>query len=98
METPFVVHMSLLEGHVSPREAEGAELAAVTTERWYMAPGVRRTPVRHGGIIGTLFLPPGEFWSFYQAGMGTLPPLNGDSLQAQVHSRPCWICGEWEEA
>lgn len=64
MEIPFVVHVSLLEGHVSPREVEGAQLAAVTTERWYMAPGVRRTPVRHGGIIGTLFLPPGEFWGF----------------------------------
>ncbi|XP_029683276.1 peroxisomal succinyl-coenzyme A thioesterase-like isoform X2 [Takifugu rubripes] len=59
VEIPFVVHVSLIEGHVSPREAEGAELAAVTTERWYVAPGVRRTPVRHGGIIGTLFLPPG---------------------------------------
>lgn len=63
METPFVVRVSLLEGHVSPREAERAELTAVTTERWYMAPGVRRTDVRHSGIIGTLFLPPGEFWS-----------------------------------
>lgn len=64
METPFVVRVSLLEGHVSPRKAEGAVLAAVAIERWFMAPGVRRTDVRHRGIIGTLFLPPGEFWSF----------------------------------
>lgn len=64
MEAPFVVRVSLLEGHVSPREAEAAELAAVTTERWYVAPGVRRTQVRHGGLVGTLFLPPGELWSF----------------------------------
>ncbi|KAG7238288.1 hypothetical protein INR49_030999 [Caranx melampygus] len=39
METPFVVRMSLLEGHVSPSEGQSTELAAVTTERWYMAPG-----------------------------------------------------------
>lgn len=63
METPFVVRVSLLEGHVSPREVGRAELAAVTTERWYMAPGVSRTHVRQNGVIGTLFLPPGEFWS-----------------------------------
>lgn len=63
METPSVVRVSLLEGHVSPREADTGELAAVTTERWYMAPGVRRTHVRHDGVVGTLFLPPGEFWS-----------------------------------
>lgn len=63
VETPFVVRVSLLEGHVSPREADRAELAAVTTERWYRAPGVKRTAVRHDGVIGTLFLPPGEFWS-----------------------------------
>lgn len=64
VETPFVVRLSLLEGHVSPSEAAGAELAAVATERWYMAPGVKRTHVHnHRGVIGTLFLPPGEFWS-----------------------------------
>lgn len=63
VETPCVVRVSLLEGHVSPREVDRAELAAVTTERWYVAPGVRRTHVRHSGVIGTLFLPPGEFWS-----------------------------------
>lgn len=63
VETPSVVRVSLLEGHVSPREADTGELAAVTTERWYMAPGVRRTHVRHDGVVGTLFLPPGEFRS-----------------------------------
>lgn len=60
METPFVVRMSLLEGHVSPSEGQSTELAAVTTERWYMAPGVRRIEIRQKGIVGTLFLPPGE--------------------------------------
>eukprot|EP00064_Thunnus_orientalis_P007513 superscaffoldBa00000840_g7535 len=51
--------MSLLEGHVSPSERQSAELAAVTTERWYVAPGVKRIDVRQNGVVGTLFLPPG---------------------------------------
>ncbi|KAM7422315.1 hypothetical protein PAMA_010402 [Pampus argenteus] len=58
--TPYVVHMSLLDGHVTPRERQSAELAAVTTERWYVAPGVKRIDVRQNGIVGTLFLPPGR--------------------------------------
>ncbi|XP_041813252.1 bile acid-CoA:amino acid N-acyltransferase-like isoform X2 [Chelmon rostratus] len=63
VETPFVVVMSLLEGHVSPSEGQSTELAAVATERWYMAPGVRRIEIRQNGLVGTLFLPtgPGPF-------------------------------------
>ncbi|XP_026163888.1 bile acid-CoA:amino acid N-acyltransferase-like isoform X1 [Mastacembelus armatus] len=57
--TPYKVHLSLLEGHVSSSVAQATELAAVTTERWYTAPGVRRTDIRHNGVVGTLFLPPG---------------------------------------
>nr|XP_020497981.1 bile acid-CoA:amino acid N-acyltransferase-like [Labrus bergylta] len=60
VETPYVVHMSLMEGHVSPREDQSTELAALTTERWYMAPGVRRIEIRQNGLVGTLFLPPGR--------------------------------------
>ncbi|XP_037644152.1 peroxisomal succinyl-coenzyme A thioesterase-like [Sebastes umbrosus] len=59
VETPYVVLMSLLEGHVSPSERQSTELAAVTTERWYMAPGVQRTEIRQDGVVGMLFLPPG---------------------------------------
>ncbi|XP_069012590.1 bile acid-CoA:amino acid N-acyltransferase-like isoform X1 [Embiotoca jacksoni] len=59
METPYTVHISLLEGHVSPSEEPITELAAVTTERWYMAPGVKRIEIRQNGLVGTLFLPPG---------------------------------------
>ncbi|XP_018554566.1 peroxisomal succinyl-coenzyme A thioesterase isoform X1 [Lates calcarifer] len=59
VETPYVVHVSLLEGHVSPSEEQSNELAAVTTERWYMAPGVRRIEICQDGVVGTLFLPPG---------------------------------------
>jgi len=28
--------------------------------RWFIAPGVRRIAIRENGIVGTLFLPPGE--------------------------------------
>ncbi|KAM7006184.1 bile acid-CoA:amino acid N-acyltransferase-like [Tautogolabrus adspersus] len=59
VETPYVVRMSLLEGHVSPSEDQSTELAALTTERWYMAPGVKRIEIRQNGVVGTLFLPPG---------------------------------------
>ncbi|XP_028430961.1 acyl-coenzyme A thioesterase 4 isoform X6 [Perca flavescens] len=59
VETPYVMHLSLLEGHVSPSERQSTELAAVITERWYMAPGVLRTAIRQDGVVGTLFLPPG---------------------------------------
>lgn len=52
--------ISLLEGHVSPSEGQSTEMAAVTTERWYMAPGVQRIEIRQNGVVGTLFLPPGE--------------------------------------
>uniref|UniRef100_A0AAV2M3I1 Uncharacterized protein n=1 Tax=Knipowitschia caucasica TaxID=637954 RepID=A0AAV2M3I1_KNICA len=58
MQTPYVCDVSLLEGHVSP-ELRGPVLASVSTERWYMAPGVTRHDVRQNGLVGTLFLPPG---------------------------------------
>jgi len=35
-------------------------LASTLLHRWFMAPGVRRIPVRENGIIATLFLPPGD--------------------------------------
>ncbi|XP_059184334.1 bile acid-CoA:amino acid N-acyltransferase-like [Centropristis striata] len=57
--TPYVTHLSLLEGHVSPSERQSTELAAVTSERWYMAPGIQRIEIRQDGVVGTLFLPPG---------------------------------------
>ncbi|XP_034540880.1 bile acid-CoA:amino acid N-acyltransferase-like [Notolabrus celidotus] len=60
VETPYVVHMSLLEGHVSPSKSQSTWLAAVTAERWYMAPGVQRIEIRQDGLVGTLFLPPGQ--------------------------------------
>ncbi|KAJ4927364.1 hypothetical protein JOQ06_015097 [Pogonophryne albipinna] len=59
VQTPYVMLISLLKGHVSPSERPSTELAAVNAERWYMAPGVRRIEIRQNGVVGTLFLPPG---------------------------------------
>ncbi|XP_035245201.1 peroxisomal succinyl-coenzyme A thioesterase-like isoform X1 [Anguilla anguilla] len=63
VETPYTFQVSLLNGHVSSHGVrshdEGEELAAVTVERWYTAPGVRRIDIREEGLVGTLFLPPG---------------------------------------
>uniref|UniRef100_A0A3P9HRG1 Uncharacterized protein n=1 Tax=Oryzias latipes TaxID=8090 RepID=A0A3P9HRG1_ORYLA len=59
VESPYTVHISLLEGHVSPNQEPVKELAAVTAERWYMAPGVKRQEIRQNGLVGTLFIPPG---------------------------------------
>ncbi|XP_034022775.1 peroxisomal succinyl-coenzyme A thioesterase-like [Thalassophryne amazonica] len=63
VETPYIVHISLMDGHVTPSESQSNELAATIVERWYMAPGVKRIIIRENGIIGTLFLPsgPGPF-------------------------------------
>ncbi|KAJ8260176.1 hypothetical protein GJAV_G00177960 [Gymnothorax javanicus] len=67
VETPYTVQVSLLNGHVSSKgikahdgvQGIGEELASVTVERWYMAPGVRRIDIRDKGLVGTMFLPPG---------------------------------------
>ncbi|XP_055726191.1 acyl-coenzyme A thioesterase 2, mitochondrial-like [Salvelinus fontinalis] len=74
VETPYSVQLSLLEGHIPVLPSEGSnkeqlqrgeqELAAVTVERWYMAPGVRRIEIRQNGVVGTLFLPPGKNTAF----------------------------------
>ncbi|XP_053723043.1 peroxisomal succinyl-coenzyme A thioesterase-like [Synchiropus splendidus] len=59
VETPHLVDISLLEGHVTPTDTRSVELAAASAERWYIAPGVRRVEIRERGVVGTLFLPPG---------------------------------------
>ncbi|XP_066566308.1 acyl-coenzyme A thioesterase 3-like [Amia ocellicauda] len=73
-DTPFTVEISVINGHVGSSDSpegchvgqelqEGAVLAVVNVERWYMAPGVCRVEVREQGVVGTLFLPagPGPF-------------------------------------
>ncbi|CAO2586861.1 Peroxisomal succinyl-coenzyme A thioesterase [Lemmus lemmus] len=57
VQTPFVVELEVLDGH----EPDGGRLLArAVHERHFMAPGVRRVPVREGRVRATLFLPPGE--------------------------------------
>ncbi|XP_006973122.3 acyl-coenzyme A thioesterase 1 [Peromyscus maniculatus bairdii] len=56
VRTPFVVELEVLDGH----EPDGGRLLArAVHERHFMAPGVRRVPVREGRVRATLFLPPG---------------------------------------
>lgn len=58
---PYQVHIELCEPHfpikgivVSP------PMDSLTLERWYVAPGVTRIPVKEGRLRGALFLPQGE--------------------------------------
>ncbi len=41
-------------------EVDGAPAARATTERLYVADGVERIVVREAGLVGTLFVPPGD--------------------------------------
>ncbi|KAM8782210.1 acyl-coenzyme A thioesterase 6-like isoform 8-T10 [Rhynchonycteris naso] len=56
VQTPFVVELEVLDGH----EGQGGRLLGrAVHERHFLAPGVRRRPVRTGRVRATLFLPPG---------------------------------------
>ncbi|KAL2102597.1 hypothetical protein ACEWY4_001765 [Coilia grayii] len=57
--SPMVVNISIFSGHMTQGFSEKDALAMVVTERWYLAPGVRRVDVREQGVKGTLFIPPG---------------------------------------
>ncbi|XP_070148580.1 acyl-coenzyme A thioesterase 2, mitochondrial-like isoform X2 [Ovis canadensis] len=55
VQTPFAVELEVLDGHKP--EAQRL-LGRAVHERDFLAPGVRREPVRAGRVRGTLFLPP----------------------------------------
>ena len=58
---PYYIHLQIFDGHTDDfRNTEAKPLASTTFEKWYMAPGVRRIPVRDGRLRGTLFIPPGR--------------------------------------
>ena len=59
---PYNGVLSCFDGHVTPHQEqpELQPLSSTTFQRWYMADGVKRIPLREGRIRGTLFLPPGE--------------------------------------
>ncbi|KAF4008213.1 hypothetical protein G4228_019878 [Cervus hanglu yarkandensis] len=55
VQTPFAVELEVLDGH----EPEAQRLLGrAVHERDFLAPGVRREPVRAGRVRATLFLPP----------------------------------------
>ncbi|KAL1275999.1 hypothetical protein QQF64_035622 [Cirrhinus molitorella] len=56
--TPMVAHISVYSGHLSQGFSQQTPLATSVTERWYIAPGVKRVSIRDK-VRGTLFLPPG---------------------------------------
>ncbi|XP_061285374.1 peroxisomal succinyl-coenzyme A thioesterase-like isoform X2 [Bos javanicus] len=57
VQTPFVVELEVLDGHESKAQRL---LGRAVHERDFLAPGVRREPVRAGRVRATLFLPPGS--------------------------------------
>ncbi|XP_038563013.1 peroxisomal succinyl-coenzyme A thioesterase-like isoform X1 [Micropterus salmoides] len=63
VQTPMEVRISVYQGHQTEGFMDQVPLASVVVERWYMAPGVCRIPIREGSLTATLFLPsgPGPF-------------------------------------
>ncbi|XP_027408173.1 acyl-coenzyme A thioesterase 4-like isoform X2 [Bos indicus x Bos taurus] len=57
VQTPFVVELEVLDGHEPKAQRL---LGRAVHERDFLAPGVRREPVRAGRVRATLFLPPGS--------------------------------------
>ena len=56
---PYNVEVSF-DDHISPNETPSQPLSSGTFQKWYMAKGVKRSPVREGRFRGTLFIPPGD--------------------------------------
>lgn len=65
---PYSIQLNCFDGHLSTKDGFVNCLArnslqpivSSSLEKWYMAEGVKRIPVREGRIRGTLFLPPGS--------------------------------------
>ncbi|XP_078367149.1 bile acid-CoA:amino acid N-acyltransferase-like [Oculina patagonica] len=57
---PYNVELKCFDDHISPNETPSQLLSNVTFQKWYMADGVKRIPVREGRIRGTLFIPAGD--------------------------------------
>jgi len=59
---PLVYSLEAYQGHLQLDDmtSKKSPLACCTAERAWMAPGVRRIPVREGRVRGTLFLPSGN--------------------------------------
>ena len=57
---PYNIVLNCFDGHVTPNESSRQPLSSETFQKWHIAEGVKRIPVREGRIRGTLFLPPGD--------------------------------------
>ena len=57
---PYNIVLNCFDDHVTPNESSLKPLSSVTFQKWYMAEGVKRTPVREGRIRGALFIPAGD--------------------------------------
>lgn len=58
---PYYIHLQVFDGHIEDfRDPTIQPITSATFEKWYMASGVRRIPVREGRVRGTLFVPSGK--------------------------------------
>ena len=57
---PYNIFLNCFDGHLTLHESSLQPLSSGTFQKWYMADGVKRIPVREGRIRGTLFIPPGD--------------------------------------
>ena len=57
---PYNIVLNCFDGHITPQESYSKPLSSKTFQKWYMADGVKRIPVREGRIRGALFIPPGD--------------------------------------
>ena len=57
---PYNIVLNCFDDHVTPNESSLKPLSSVTFQKWYMAEGVKRIPVREGRIRGALFIPAGD--------------------------------------
>ncbi|NXY00345.1 BAAT acyltransferase, partial [Centropus bengalensis] len=56
--SPFLVLLEVLDGISIATNPQEQPLASCEAERWYVAPGVRRVPIKEGRVRGALFVPP----------------------------------------
>ena len=57
---PYNIVLNCFDGHVTPHESSLQPLSSGVFQKWFMADGVKRIPVREGRVRGTLFIPPGD--------------------------------------
>ncbi|XP_074852118.1 acyl-coenzyme A amino acid N-acyltransferase 1-like [Carettochelys insculpta] len=59
MSCPFRFQLNVFDSCHIVISPQLEPLATCTVERWYVAPGVERIPIKEGRVRGALFLPPG---------------------------------------